>query len=482
MALSMLAAATLATACGSSSPTQVITGPPPNRHGREVDTFAYTVVTNPAWVIRSGVIAAYFLETNRVSERGVVMRPPLPIVTTPRLLLDTIVVSDTLAGPPAGTDLHTPSYLTFDGGGNLWMSVAGSHGDGSVIQYSRAQTNQNGSLLPTVTLTGSHTPLGLRFDAQGNLWVVDSTATALLEYSGIELETGGPPAMTVSLAGIAAAGATWSPLQVTIDRGGNFWISALPRTLPSGAAADSVPAYIVTEFTAAAIQGGGTPTPALTLVVAGFHPGGYGPGMAFDSAANLWTANGLPGTITQFSAASLTPGANPAPAITLTGSRLQDASDIVIDSAGILYIGGGITAAPGGIFAYSPRTITASGSPTPRLSYVPGGGVNHFAIRCWVGRHSCRSLLSSGLPIDTDGQCNRCRRHECRPCRLYDRDSSDRRSLESRFPASSGCHVARSPRTGVRCYRARRTLRLPGPGMARSRTTRYRDRGTSDCR
>jgi len=381
MALSMLAAAAMATACGPSKPTEPNTGPPRNPHGLEVDTFAYTVVSNPAWTIRSGAIAAYFLEANRVSDRAVVIRPPLPVVTTPRLLLDTIVVSDTLAGPPAGTDLRTPSYLSFDGGGNLWVSVAGSHGDGSVIQYTRAQTNQNGSLNPTVTLTGSHTPLGLTFDAQGNLWVVDSTPTALLEYSGVELETGGPPAMTVSLTGIAAAGATWSPLEITIDRGGNFWISALPRTLPIGAAADSVPGYIVTEFTAAAIQGGGTPTPALTLVLAGFHSGGYGPGMAFDGAANLWTANAALGTITQFSAASLTAGANPAPAITLTSTTLQDASDIVIDPAGVLYVGGGVSAAPGGIFAYSPNSLTASGAPTPRLSYVPMGGANHFAIR-----------------------------------------------------------------------------------------------------
>jgi hypothetical protein len=86
-------------------------------------------------------------------------------------------------------------------------------------------------------------------------------------------------------------------------------------------------------------------------------------------------------TVTQFAAASLTAGANPAPAITLTGTSLGDASDIVIDSAGILYVGGSTTIVSGGMFTYPPSAIKASGAPTPNLSYLPPGGVNHFAIR-----------------------------------------------------------------------------------------------------
>jgi hypothetical protein len=374
------------TACEHSSATQPSSGPAsaPNPHARETDYFSYNVVSSSMWVIRSGAIAAYFIgAASHVGARGVVIGHPPPAPVTAQLLEDTIEVSDTLAGPPIGSaSLLTPGYVAFDGGGNLWMSVGGSHGQGSVIEYTRAQTNQNGSLQPNATLSGSQTPLGLAFDAQGNLWVVDSAATALLEYSGIELETGGPPTKSISLAGITAAGATWAPLGVVVDAQGDVWISALPRSLPSGAAADSVPDFIVTEFSAAAIKGGGTPTPALTLVLAGVHPAGYGPGMAIDTGGNLWTLNADVGTLTQFKATSLTTGANPAPAITLMTATLFGAADVTIDSAGILYAGGSAYSSPGqGIFAYPPVALTTSGAPTPTLNYAPPGGLNHFAIR-----------------------------------------------------------------------------------------------------
>jgi hypothetical protein len=380
-----LSLATVMAGCGSSSPP-ASTGPAPtpDPHAREIDNFAYTVVGDSTWKIWFGEIAAYFLgASGRATEFGPAIgaaSPPVPITT--RLLTDTLVVADTLAGPPGGTDLLAPSYVAYDNARNLWMSAAGSHGDGKIVEYTLPQTSQSGSLLPNTTLTGATAPLGLAFDPQGNLWVVDSAMTALLEYGVTRLQTGGTPNASISLGGITAAGATWAPLDVSADAQGNLWVSARPRTLPAGAAADSVPAYVVAEFTAAAIAGGGTPTPALTLVQAGAHQGGYGPGMAFDPSGNLWTANANLTTMTRFSAASLVGGANPSPTITIGGTTLSGVGDIAVDSAGVLYVGGSAYGSPGaGIFVYAPKTITTSGSPTPKLSYTPPGGINHFAIR-----------------------------------------------------------------------------------------------------
>ena len=89
--------------------------------------------------------------------------------------------------------------------------------------------------------------------------------------------------------------------------------------------------------------------------------------MAFDSAGDLWTANAFSNSMTKFTAASLTAGANPSPSVTITGATLAGISDIVIDPADILYIGGSAFGTPGmGILAYHLSQLTASGSPVRR--------------------------------------------------------------------------------------------------------------------
>jgi hypothetical protein len=362
----------VAVGCSSSSVTQPPTGGQPTSHPRLIDTFALNTIADTNWVIAVGSIATYLIDRSQVQRAS----PPAPI--GPRLLTDTIAINDTVGGPPLGTDLRTPSYLTFDASGNLWMSVEGSHGDGSVVEYTRAQISQNGMLPPSITLTGTRTPLGLRFDPKGRLWVVDSSASAVYGYATLQIATGGgPPGDTVSLTGITTSGLTWAPVGLAVDAQGNLWVSAQPRNPPSGS---GVPAYIVAEFTAAAVQSSGAPTP--TLVLTGPNATGAGPAMAFDSAGDLWTANADLGTLTEFAAASLTAGSNPAPAVTLTGGTFDGVGDIAIDADGILYVGGGAFGSPGpGIFALPASARTSSGSPTPTLSYTPQSGVTHFTIR-----------------------------------------------------------------------------------------------------
>ncbi len=384
MTLGAVAVAAASTACSHSSTTEPATGGGggSGSHGRLVDTFAFNIAgTDTPWTIGVGDIATYLFGASHVSARGRLAAYP-PSQIRPRLLLDTITVNDTISGPPFGANLVRPSFLAFDGNGNLWMSVGGRHDSGSVIEYVRSQISQNGRQTPMVTLSGLHAPRGLTFDAQGALLVVDSSAAALLEYTGIELTTSGPPADTISLGGITAAGATWSPVGVAVDQQGDVWVSAVPRILPPGPAADSVPRYVVAKFTPAALQGGGTPAPALTLVQTGSHPAGYGPGMAFDSAGDLWTANATANSVTQFTAASLTAGANPSPSVTITGETLAGIADIAIDPGDILYVGGNAYGTPGmGMFAYRLSQLTVSGSPNPVLSFMPPKGLNHFAIR-----------------------------------------------------------------------------------------------------
>lgn len=376
-----IAAAIAATACGKSTSSQPTTGSGGGSRDRLVDSFAFNVVSSTAWTIYSGEVATYLLNAQlREGAEGVVgpsslSTPPIPI--RPRLLLDTVTVNDSLHGPPAGTDLLTPGYMAFDTAGDLWISVAGSHADGSVIEYTRAQINQSGSLTPSVTLVGTHTPLGLAFDPSGRLWVVDSAMTALLGYSAITIRTGGGPMDTVSMAGLTAGGATWAPLGLAFDASGNAWVSAYRRS-----AGGTAPTFVVAEFSSASLQNDSAPAPVLTLVQSGSSPAGYGPGMAFDTAGNLWTANAQMATLTEFTKGSLTAGANPAPAVVVSSASLYGVADISIDGDGLLFVGGSVYSSPGaGIFAYPPSALAATGSPTPTLSFMPATGVNHFAMR-----------------------------------------------------------------------------------------------------
>lgn len=361
----------VATACSSSKVTQPPTGGSTNPHPRLADTLAFNTSSGSNWLIAVGDIATYLID--RQVETSAV---PTPI--RPRLLTDTVAINDTIGGPPLGTDLRTPSYLTFDGSGDLWMSVAGSHGDGSVVEYTRAQISQDGMFPPTVTLMGTHMPLGLRFDLKGRLWVVDSAASTVYIYASLQLATGAAaPADTVSLAGVTTDGVSWAPIDLAIDAQGDVWVSALPRHPPAGG---GVPPFIVVEFDAAAVQSSGTPTPTLTLT--GSNSAGVGPAMAFDSVGDLWTGNADAATLTEFTAATLTSGSNPSPAVTLSGGIFSSVGDIAIDANGILYFGGSAFGNTGsGILALPTSALKSSGSPTPTLNYAPASGVTHFTIR-----------------------------------------------------------------------------------------------------
>src|SRR5579883_429692 len=345
--------------------------------GSQADRFTYDAGSTAQWFVVTGLIASYLLHESPLGAA-----PPqrsLRGTVHPRLLTDTVTLSDSIGGPPAGSDLVAPGSMAYDTAGAIWISVAGSHADGALVAYSRAQLGQGGALAPVTVVHGLQTPAGLAFDSTGALWVVDAAADQLVRYSPTQLAVGAPvtPAAVVSLAGITAGGTTWTPSGIAIARGGAVWISAALTVRPPGPAGDSLPAFIAVEYSAGTLVSGATPAPAMTLFRPGLQSGGVGPGLALDAGGNLWTLNGAAGTLTEFAAATLVPGSNPTPAVTLTTPPLRAATDLAFDGRGILYAGGG---ASGALYGYTPSQLAASGTPSPALSFAPATALAHFAV------------------------------------------------------------------------------------------------------
>ena len=302
---------------------------------------------------------------------------------------DSITPTFVITGPPTGTDLKTPTYMAFDKTGNVWMSVHGTGFNGSVVGYTPADQKTGDSVPPSVGIGGLQYPEGLTFDEAGNLWVLDGQTDRLSEFTPDQLKTAGSPdpARIVSLAALNVGGATYSPLVVALDAHGDFWISLNIQNRPASGFGDSLPSFVIVKFTSAQIAAGGSPAPVIEISMPGVFPGGYGPGLAFDSAGNLWTANADSATLTKFAAASLTPGNNPVPAVRighlLFGEPiLQGISDVGIDPSGLLLVATGYARIPGSsIYGYLPSQLQTDGSPSPVIAFLAADGVTHLAVR-----------------------------------------------------------------------------------------------------
>jgi hypothetical protein len=302
---------------------------------------------------------------------------------------DSLTATFVITGPPPGTDLRTPTYEAFDKTGNAWVSVHGTGFNGSVIEYTPPNQKLGDSVPPALGIGGLSYPEGLVFDHAGDLWVVDAQLDQLLEYTPDKFATAGSPSPSrvMSLAGLNVNGATYAPLVLAVDAAGDFWISMNIQNRPSTPSGDSLPAFEVVKFTSAQAIAGGAPAPVIAIRLPGLFPGGYGPGIAFDSVGNLWTANADSSTLTKFTAASLTAGNNPAPVIRighlLFGEPfLNGISDVAIDPSGILFVATGYAPTPGSsIFGFLPAQLQADGSPSPVILFIPGNGVTHLVAR-----------------------------------------------------------------------------------------------------
>ncbi len=351
--------------------------------------------------------------------------------------------------------LDSPTHVTFDGSGNLWVanSAGSTNGDGSVVEFTTGQL-ATGSPAPAVTLTPNGTGLAtslvgafdIAFDSGGTMWVANGAGLTLAGFTPSQYAASGSPAPAVQIS--PAYGLDGSPGLEAFDTQGNLWI-ANPATdtvvaftpsqlasgatrpaialalgkVPNGLAFDSsgdlwvsLGANQVEEFTPSQLAGSGTPTPAVTLSATGASLDNP-VGLAFDHAGDLWVADSGNSTLVELTPTQLSATGSPAPAVTLsaTGTSLDNPVGLAFDGAGDLWASNATSST---LVAFTPSQLAGSGSPTPDVTLTstasgsidsPQGLAFDGAGYLWVANHANDSLVelgptqltSSGAPTPT---------------------------------------------------------------------------------
>jgi sugar lactone lactonase YvrE len=154
-----------------------------------------------------------------------------------------LTIGNQIAGGVSSSVLSTPSGITFDKNGNLWVADSGNY---RILRFDKPfSNNQTASLVlghDDFTTGGEgvssnsssfRDPYGLTFDYQGNLWMSDSGNNRVLEF--VPPFTNGQRASLIlgqtsyNSGAIDTSGHTASSLNqpqgITFDSDGNLWVS-----------------------------------------------------------------------------------------------------------------------------------------------------------------------------------------------------------------------------------------------------------------
>ncbi len=137
------------------------------------------------------------------------------------------------------TVLSSPSSISFEASGNLWVADSGHH---RILEFKAPLTTGESPSLeigqpswtsysPGLTETKLCYPDGVAFDAVGNLWVADECNRRVLEYTKASLIANGSAASLVigqssyTSSSMATTQATISyPASLTFDSSSNLWV------------------------------------------------------------------------------------------------------------------------------------------------------------------------------------------------------------------------------------------------------------------
>ncbi len=255
-------------------------------------------------------------------------------------------------GPAINAQLNTPSGVTLDSAGNLYISDTGnacvrkvSGGVIATVAGIGGMPGSGGDNNTSATKSTLSSPGGIAVDAAGNLYIADDFFDSrVLKVSNgvIDVVAGDGTHGFSGDNGPATSAALWEPGGIALDSAGNLYIAdgtnQRIRKVSNG---------VITTIAGNGTEGfSGDNGPAFYAQLNG--PGG----VAVDSSGNVYVADGGNGRVRL-----LTPAGSPA----IIGDGIVNAADPA--THGIQVVAGSIASAYGNFLVNS--LTTASGSPLP---------------------------------------------------------------------------------------------------------------------
>lgn len=135
-------------------------------------------------------------------------------------------------------NLQYPADITFDVGGNLWLTNASfTVAENAIVVFTPAQLAAGGLQVPQLRIESASFALieGMRFDRAGDLWVASNDGLSVARFAAADLAVPGAAATrTLQPAGSIEADADDTPTGRSVrkpgglvfDRDGNLWLNS----------------------------------------------------------------------------------------------------------------------------------------------------------------------------------------------------------------------------------------------------------------
>ena len=269
-------------------------------------------------------------------------------------LTPTLVMQESTTGGIQSIDY--PYQIGFDAAGNLYVAnyySSSTQGSGSVTEFSASElhpTSPGSTYAPAPVSVLSNGDV----DGPQGLAIGPVSGSAPQQLAvGSSGDVSGLATINLPLPASAGSGPN-QPYSLALDTNGDVWVANY--------ASSTISEYTPAEL---ASQTG----PAVVLADSGAGTGISGPdGLAFDAAGNLWVSNYASDTVAEYSAAAIQRSGAPTPTLVLSSKYLYEPEGLTIHSvngAPYLFVSDyGNAVIPGNVVGFALSALSGSGTLT----------------------------------------------------------------------------------------------------------------------